>query len=274
MVQQINHECQSTYAVELTALSSAHNALKAEVAGLAQQQGELEEKLKMEKVTLSTQERECQNVQSQIVRSPEKLKSNMLEMAANLEQEKKAENDVERSEKEHSARYDGLVKLEGSIHKLIKRMHTAEEEQERVKALQKDVKTNQHAFLQSQEAIKEIESKETLLRRQIASCQEKSQALVQKHCQKRDEAQLAINTARSEKVNLETEAQVQQAKIAQLDSQRKRVEQKMAEARAEHEASIRAMMLNTEKLANQVRAYHTDLFKMIASSNQATSISA
>jgi kinetochore protein Nuf2 len=259
---------------QTTILESKIESLNKQQAVLRHETGEMKtegNKLKdqvaeLQFSTLNARQ-EAENLQCQIVSSPDRIKGEMAKMGEDLLKQKEEAVGLEANMRTMQARLEHINKAEKELLKTLEVMADVDEEIVKCKASTKEVKakkvqiSNHQQEIQSQEALKES------FHRQLAKLQEKVENVRLQADVKREAADQALESAQQELESVHSSQQQSNVQAENLDKATAEMAIKLAEGQQEHDAGVNLMTENYKRMEGAVKSYHTQLLGNITNQN-------
>lgn len=263
---------------EIEALGLETEALAENIAGMNQRQAEIGAELKAAKGAVQETDdavksarfmalnarQENERLESQVVKSPEKLKQSIADMGDELVAEKAELQALATKVRELQSRLDLYA---GTCEKLEKRATNLDEfgeGQRRLKELQKSSRARMSEVDENQEAVRELTAEEQRLRKLLNTGRDNLFRLQRQFEERKHKAQLALDEVENERAAAarrnQQERQETEAKEAMARHRREELERRSAE----HSADMAALRERYSGLAGDLRSYHTRLLDLMS----------
>jgi len=254
-IRQLQQEVE-VFATEIRKLNAEQAAIHETFRLLKQQVNEAQDKIAAQKFALITARQETDNLRSQIVQSPEKLKQDIQDLNRNVENEKNIYLEVEQHRLECESKVDSLTKVEKDIQKAIKRMGELEIEMVKCKQVIKNMKSDQTKLTEIETQMKELTTSELHLKRQLQTAQEKIVKLQKQQQDKKQEASQDILQRNQEHEVLLKQRFAIQQQIDENENNTKKIRRMMAYLENQHRSEIKLMYDKFGELSAKMRDYH------------------
>eukprot|EP00890_Picochlorum_soloecismus_P000917 jgi/Picsp_1/1826/NSC_05293-R1_protein len=240
---------------ENQSLNKQHGVLSNEVRGLKQQAGSLADTSSELRMKLSIAMSKQEDLKSQIVHSPHKIKSMLEDVVAALEREKVALAESEKRARDVASRLDGASKLEKEVAKTLSLMQDAEGEVQKKKVVSKKVKALKSEVAAHEHEVTQLEATKQHLDRQHVSLLERLERLKAQCDVKKQAAEGRVEEQMRHKEAIEAGNAAALAKLNENEGMIRAIEDKAAEIRAAHEAQIGSVLGQYHALRESVAQY-------------------
>jgi kinetochore protein Nuf2 len=255
-IEDMNRE-QAVLRHDTSEMKSEGNKLKDQVAEL-------------QFTTLNAQQ-ETENLQSQIVSSPDRIKGEMERMGEDLVTQKKEAVVVEANLRTMQSRLESINKAESELMKTLQMMNDVDAEIVKCKAATKDVKTKKAQIANHQQEIKSQEALKESFHRQLAKLQEKVETVRMTADVKREAADQALADAEQELQNVHSSHQQCTDQAENLDRATAELVATLEQGKEQHETDVGQMSEKYKRMEGAVMKYHSQMLSNITNKNAVAS---
>lgn len=184
-------------------------------------------------------------------------------MKVSLENERSSIVDAE--ERSHSLqdKYELLSRLEKETCKIVKIMEEAATEITKSKNERKAVKEARQQLAETESGLKELETREQHIHRQLNVVHENTARLSKQEEQKKENASRALEEATLERDEMEKQRVATMNIVDQNSNAKHELLQTIEALKESHRRDMEAMMEQYNMLENQLQEYHRTLFTAI-----------
>eukprot|EP01114_Cavostelium_apophysatum_P007834 TRINITY_DN20033_c0_g1_i2.p1 TRINITY_DN20033_c0_g1~~TRINITY_DN20033_c0_g1_i2.p1 ORF type:complete len:441 (+),score=152.51 TRINITY_DN20033_c0_g1_i2:754-2076(+) len=245
---------------ELSELNRAQESAQAELRELKGKQNEISETLNNTKFQIVNVRQDAQRLKSQIVQDPEKAKRNLQELRMQLESEKAAASDAEKRSRELQTKLDYYLRFEKEVNKVLAHAASCDKELAKKKQNTKELKASKQKLISADNVLKELNTQDSQLQRQLNSVQDKSAKLAHKQDTMKDSSERNLQEIRNQKMEAAKKNAMLRAEAERLDNERSKCLEQMNEMKEEHHEGMIAIKQKLELLSSCIGDYHGELF--------------
>lgn len=248
----------------ISRLNKEQSVLKEETKAMKEEIQHLNEKMANDKFNFLHSQQQCDTLRNQIVKSPEKLKSRLVQMKADITQKSREVGEQTDRLSHMRAQAMLLKKVSGKLDKRIMTLRECAEQKKKGKELHQELKTKLKDYQKQEDEIITQRGSAQHHEQQISSSQAKLESLQRQAEQKRVKAQQALDEAERKRAALKFSIgqDLDQVKHNQGIIQRKEMDlQRQSE---EHSREMEELQKHLEQLLKSVRTYHSETLSALA----------
>ncbi|KAI9019812.1 Nuf2 family-domain-containing protein [Hyaloraphidium curvatum] len=246
---------------DLRQLKKQNGQLNDEVEAAKKEKSDLVDQLNAINLQITSTKQEIVRLKSRIVPNPEKLKQSIVDMGTALQTEKNNLVALEKKARELQAKLDMFGSIEQDLVPCIDAMKECESEMKRADETLKKVHDDKDKIEKKSATLRDLMVKETQLKRQVVTAQEKVQRLQRHQGMKREAAEIKLKKLKEEYSAISLERQNVQLKIDQNRRIAEEMEAKTAELRKQMEGEMAAIHEDYESLKDHLEAYQDDMWR-------------
>eukprot|EP01006_Ploeotia_vitrea_P063521 TRINITY_DN85710_c0_g1_i1.p1 TRINITY_DN85710_c0_g1~~TRINITY_DN85710_c0_g1_i1.p1 ORF type:complete len:476 (+),score=299.55 TRINITY_DN85710_c0_g1_i1:131-1429(+) len=248
---------------EIDRLNVRHAALREEVRQVKNESNEFGDRIATNKFHLLNAKQENDQLKSQIVKNPEKLKASLARMQEAVSENKKELMELSAKLREYNTRFEALGRVDEKVRARTKNVEECQADLAKCRALMKEIKDAVATTQANEENIAELTSTEQHLLKQINAGQDNLYRLQRQFEQKRHATQMALDQVTHDKMML---LRSQAKDKSQIEANRTLYEVKMQEiqsARQQHEEAMNVAREQYQKLAARISTWHDTMLAAI-----------
>jgi len=251
------------YAEEMSNLNQQQSTLQNELRELKTANTEISDKLAEEKFAVLNETQEICRLQSQVVRSPERVKKEIEEMQETLDTEKENLKSMRNHSRQLSQRADGIEKCELELQRLLKLMADCETEMQQAKAIKEAIIDHNAQISEKQGELQKLAQAHTHCVRQAKSVEDRLLRVKKQASDRRAESQAAQEEMQAELQMVEQEREAVNKRVLSNEEMEAHTKRKIEEMTAAHNQELDELRAKYSALEKSVVEYHRQLFQVM-----------
>jgi kinetochore protein Nuf2 len=255
MVEQMQTEV-NDLEKQIAELNKAQAVLQTDIRTLKTRNTDLSDKIASHKFSIQETVSECDRLQSGIVSSPDRVRREIRDMAANAENERGTLQMAEKKARELDARIVAVEHAQSQVEKAIQMLQEAGEDHGKYKAVVADVRSCEAKCEQLQREMEDLAGVEAHLKRQLVGVQDRLVRVQGTFSAKQEAVRASLEAARQERVMLERERLAQQKAVAEKEEMSTQLVARIEDTRRKHDDDMSRLKTKYEELEGCVKRYH------------------
>ena len=262
-VESVEEECRLIEA-DIGKLNKQQAALRQETGDLKKTGNELKDKNATLALAIQESYAEEKKFASQIVQSPERVKREMSDATARLEQEKKDALQLERDAGKMRACAANAANQAKTLGKVVSSLEEVEAELEKQIRCMEEIKEERSSIAVSREKQAEVEARSQDAERGIHKFEDKVAHLRKQAALKTSAAQNALCASQTDLMHVEKSRREGMAKIAGMENELKSVEALIEREEEQTEREVEDMINQYKKMESVVLAHEKRIMSALA----------
>jgi len=227
-----------------------------EIQKLKIQTAEQQDAVESKKLSIVNQRQENSKLSMQVVRSPDKLKTQLAEMQAQLDNETEAVNDAATRSRGIASKRETLSDLTEELKKCAASMEEVAAEISKAENEKQQIKEVRARTQRSNEQLKECDAQEQHLKREAELLNERIARLDNQKMQKHSQAEKELEMVKEDQHALETEIVAAKERLAEGEKYAQAMKNKTNTMQSKHDGEIAAMKEQVSMMAAELNEFH------------------